>query len=192
MITNLGCRTRLTSSKLQVFVSGTWREDLAAEYAEAAAAIGVLIAQAGFSLACGPGTGTARYAIDGFRSVKGRSGIVRYYLPGQQHMVAAGEEIQPGADEIVQTDLDYPMRNVHQVSQSSGLIAVTGGEGTLEEILPAVIDYHLPVAVLKGSGPAAAGLEMLLGLFPDWELNVLIGDDPDALAQFVFERMLRA
>jgi len=42
------------------------------------------------------------------------------------------------------------MRNVYQISKSYGLIVISGGDGTLEEILPAIIDYELPVAVLKG------------------------------------------
>jgi hypothetical protein len=71
-------------------------------------------------------------------------------------MRAVGEEVEPGYDEIIQTDLDYPMRNVYQVSRSNGLIAITGGDGTLEELLPALIDYDLPVSILKGSGQAAS------------------------------------
>jgi uncharacterized protein (TIGR00725 family) len=179
----------LTSRDHQIFVSGTWRADRAEEYAEAAAAVGVLIAEAGHSLACGPGTGIARHVIDGFRSVEARRGKVRYHLPAYAHMEAVGEPVEPGYDELVETDLDYPMRNVFQVSRSSGLIAITGGDGTLEEILPALIDYNLPVAVMKGSGQAAVALEVLLGIFPEWQPNVLIGDEPEGLAEFVLRRL---
>jgi len=174
---------------MQVFVSGTWRNDKAARYAEAAASVGALIAAAGYSLACGPGTGIARHVIDGFRSVSPRAGMVRYYLPAESHMVAVGEEIQDGYDEIIQTNLDYPMRNVYQVGKSHGLIVISGGDGTLEEILPALIDYRLPVAVLKDSGQAAAGLEALLDVFPLWRANVCIANDPGELVRFVFERL---
>src|SRR6266487_4333780 len=125
--------TPLTDRDSQIFVSGTWRADKAAKHAQAAACVGRLIAEAGYSLACGPGTGIARYVIDGFRAVPTRKGVVRYYLPAESHMVNVGEEIQEGSDEIVKTDLDYPMRNVFQISQSRGLIVVTGGDGTLEE-----------------------------------------------------------
>jgi predicted Rossmann-fold nucleotide-binding protein len=179
----------LTDSDLQVFVSGTWRDDKAVEYARAAAHVGELIAEAGCSLACGPGTGIARYAIDGFCSVPSRRGAVRYFLPAESYMTAVGEVIQPGYDEIVQTDLDYPMRNVYQISKSSGLIAITGGDGTLEEMLPALIDYNLPVSALKGAGQAAAALEALLDVFPLWRPNVLLGDDPEELARFILERL---
>lgn len=169
----------------QIFVSGTWRPDRAAQYAEAAATVGAMIARAGFSLACGPGTGIARHAIDGFRSVPDRAGVVRYHLPARVHMEAVGEEVFDGADEIDQTEFDYPMRNVYQISKSAGLIAIMGGDGTLEEILPALVDYQIPVAVLKGAGQAATALEMLLGVFPEWEPLVLIGGYPEQLADFV-------
>jgi uncharacterized protein (TIGR00725 family) len=179
----------LADSDVQVFVGGTWRPDKAAKYAQAAECVGALIAKAGYSLACGPGTGIARHAIDGFRSVPARVGVVRYYLPAQAYMAAVGEEVQGGYDEVVETDLDYPMRNVFQISKSHGLIVISGGDGTLEEILPALIDYGLPVAVLKGSGQAATALEALLEVFPGWRSSVLVGEDPAELARFVFDRL---
>jgi len=177
---------------MQVFVSGTWRNDKAARYTEAAASVGTLIATAGYSLACGPGTGIARHVIDGFRSVSPRAGVVRYYLPAESHMVAVGEEIQGGYDQIIRTDFDYPMRNVYQVGQSHGLIVISGGDGTLEETLPSLINYRLPVAALKGSGQAVAALEALLDVFPLWRANVHIDDDPSELVRFVFERLPRS
>jgi uncharacterized protein (TIGR00725 family) len=181
----------LTYNELQAFVSGTWRTDKAAAYADTAARVGELIAAAGWSLACGPGTGIARHAIDGFRSVSPRRGVVRYHLPAKAHMAEVGEQVQPGADETIETDLDYPMRNVYQVSRSHALIVITGGDGTLEEILPALIDYNLPVGILKGSGQAAAAVEVLLDIFPEWRPNVFIGDDPGELVRFVLDSSAR-
>lgn len=174
----------------QVFVAGTWRDDIPRQYREAAHRVGVLIAEAGCSLACGPGTGISAHAIAGFRSVTGRAGVVRFYLPAQRWMEAVGEVARwQDADEIVATDLDYPQRNVYQISKSSGVVAITGGDGTLEEILPALIDYGLPVAVLQGSGQAAVALERLLDVFPAWRPSVLLDDDPASLSGFVLDRL---
>jgi hypothetical protein len=103
-------------------------------------------------------------------------------------MQAVGEEVEPGADEIIQTDLDYPMRNVHQISKSVGLVIITGGDGALEEVLPALADYDLPVGALSGSGQAALALAALVQIFPEWGPNVLIADEPDQLVNFVIER----
>lgn len=179
------------TSDAQIFVSGTWRSDKAANYADAARRVGLLIAEAGYSLGCGPGTGIARHAIDGFRSVPDRTGKVRYFLPAEHYMQAVGEEVQPGADEIIQTDLDYPMRNVRQISKSIGLVIITGGDGALEEILPALADYDLPVSALRGSGQAAIALEALVQIFPEWAPNVLVGDQPEDLVTFVLDRSSR-
>jgi predicted Rossmann-fold nucleotide-binding protein len=175
----------MLTSDSQIFVSGTWRSEKAAGHAREAARVGRLIAEAGYSLGCGPGTGIARHVIDGFRSVPAPAGNVRYYLPAASHMQAVGEEVQPGADEIIETEFDYPMRNIYQVSRSSGLIAITGGDGTLEEILPALIDYGLPVGAYQGSGQAVSALEVLVGIFPEWSANVLIAADAEALVRFV-------
>jgi predicted Rossmann-fold nucleotide-binding protein len=176
----------------QIFVAGTWRPDRAAPYATAAALVGQRIAEAGYDLACGPGTGISEHAIRGFRTVADRTGEIRFYLPRAELMAAVGEEVGFGADQIIETPYDYPMRNVHQVAQSCALIAITGGDGTLEEILPALIDYGLPVAVLAGSGPAVDALEALLPIFPDWRASVLVDEDPEMLVKFVLERLNRA
>lgn len=170
---------------MQIFVSGTWRRDKAAQYAEDASLLGRLIASNGFDLACGPGTGIARHVIDGYRAIEGR-GVVRYYLPRAEYMEAVGEAVEPGYDELIQTDYDYPMRNVWQVSQSHGLFVLTGGDGTLEEILPALIDYRIPVALVRGSGSAAGALERLLDLYPEWRELTTFGGDVSELADRFF------
>lgn len=173
----------------QIFVSGTWRESFAAPFAGEGAKVGTLIARAGYHLACGPGTGMARHVVDGYRSVDGRAGRVRFYLPAQHYMEAVQEAIGDGYDDLIPSEHDYPMRNVWQVSLSSGLIAITGGDGTLEEILPALIDYRIPVGVLRGSGPAAAAVEALLPIFPDWVDSLFLGDDAETVARHVLDRV---
>lgn len=167
---------------MQIFVSGTWKTSKAAEYREQGWRLGQFLARAEVDLACGPGTGIARHVIDGFRSEPGR-GRVRYYLPLRVEMEKVGETVEEGADEIVETDFDYPMRNVWQVKQSHGVFVLTGGDGTLEEVLPAVIDYGLPVAVVDGAGTAAVALRGLIKVYPDWEGLLRIGPDVQSIIQ---------
>jgi predicted Rossmann-fold nucleotide-binding protein len=164
----------------QIFVSGTWRDDKAMPYADQAKALGRRLAERKFDLACGPGTGISRYVIDGYRSVSPR-GEVRFYLPAEEHMLAVGEEVAHGADHIEQTQYDYPMRNVYQISKSDGVFILTGGDGTLEEALPALIDYNLPVGVIDNSGKAAAGLRALLNVFPEWNKLLIFSADVDSI-----------
>lgn len=182
--------TLMSEKYNQIFVSGTWRTEKAAKFADELFSVGQAIANAEYDLACGPGTGAARHAVDGYRSVTTR-GKVRYFLPEQSHMLAVGEEVAPGHDEIVQTEMDYPIRNVFQISHSRGLIAVTGGDGTLEEILPALIDYNIPVGILKASGQAADALALLVDVFPNWREQLLIDASIDKLVKFVLDRAER-
>jgi predicted Rossmann-fold nucleotide-binding protein len=167
-------------SLMQIFVSGTWKPEKARPYREQARSLGEQIAAAGFDLACGPGTGIARYAIEGFRAAR-TSGKVRFYLPTAEDMAAAGETVEATADEVEHTGLDYPLRNVLQVKRSDGLFVLTGGDGALEEILPAVIDYDVPVAIVEGAGSAATAVALLLDVYPDWRHLITLGPDVDTL-----------
>jgi len=165
---------------VQIFVSGTWSPQKARPYGAQGLELGSRIAAGGFDLACGPGTGIARYVIDGFRRATA-GGTVRYYLPREEDMRAVGEEVMPGADEIEQTGLDYPMRNLLQVKRSDGLFVLTGGDGALEEVIAAVVDYRVPVAIVSGSGSVAAAATALLDVYPAWHELVELGPDVASL-----------
>ncbi len=169
---------------MQVFVSGVWSEKKAAPYAAQAFELGQLLARLGYDLASGPGTGISRYVIDGYRSIQPR-GTVRFYLPAAGEMEKVGEVVGEGADEIIETDLDYPMRNILQVRSSQGVVIVTGGDGTLEEAITALADYEIPVAALRKSGTAATALELLVTIYPQWQPRLKIGDSVNELVDFI-------
>lgn len=171
----------------RIFVSGTWRAERAEPYREDALQLGAEIAHRGFDLGCGPGTGIARHVIDGYRSVQPR-GSVHYVLPRRDLMEEVGEVPEPGYDELEQTGLDYPMRNVWQISKCQGLIVLTGGDGALEEILPALIDYRIPVGIVNNSGPAAMSVARLTEIFPEWEDLLVFGDTAMGLVDEVLTR----
>jgi predicted Rossmann-fold nucleotide-binding protein len=77
--------------------------------------------------------------------------------------------------------LDYPMRNLLQVKRSDGLFMLTGGDGALEEVIAAVVDYHVPVAIVGGSGRAADAVTALLEIYPEWRTLVELGPDVGSL-----------
>lgn len=174
----------------RIFVSGTWSAEKAAPYADAAFAIGAAIGRAGLDVACGPGSGIAAHVVDGFRSVDAQ-GHVDFFLPSEQSMVEIGEVVGRVPDRFIHTGLDYPMRNVFQVKNCLGLIAVMGGDGTLEEILPALIDYKVPVGLLAGAGSASRVIDALSSSeFPEWQDLLFISTDYDLIASTIIETVL--
>ena len=104
-------------------------------------------------------------------------------------MRAAGEVVEDGADDIVRTEFDYALRNTYQISQCEGLFVLTGGDGALEEILPAVIDYDQPVAVVEGAGTASLAVRALLEIYPEWRKNLVVGPHVDVLIDPFLERL---
>lgn len=161
---------------MQIFVSGVWSEAKAQPHAQMGRLLGQLIASNGFDLACGPGTGISRYVIEGFRS-QPTSGKVRFYLPLRSEMEKVGEIVSAQADEVIQTEFDYPLRNVYQVKCSDALFILTGGDGALEEAIAALAEYHIPVAGVRNIGTTVVALELLLTVYPEWSQRLILGDD---------------
>jgi uncharacterized protein (TIGR00725 family) len=170
---------------MKLFVAGTWNKKKALKFSEIAYSLGKQIAERGHDLICGPGTGIAAHVVAGFRSVENRRGKVTFYLPSRHEMEKVGEVVGEGADITVETDFDYPMRNIFQIRKSDALFILTGGDGTLEEAIVALADYNLPVAAYKSSGTAIDALELLLPLFPFWTRFLRIGDDVTTLLDHI-------
>ena len=164
---------------MQIFVGGTWKAEKARPYRAQALELGAGIAAAGFDLACGPGNGIARHVIDGFRQAA-PAGKVRYYLPAEADMRAAGEEVMPGADEIERTGLDYPIATCSR-SNAPTDCSCSPAAMALEEVVAAVVDYRLPVAIVAGSGTVAAAVTALLDVYPEWRALVELGPDVASL-----------
>lgn len=147
-------------TRKKIFVSGSWRQEEGRLYAEVAFKLGKLLAENGFDLVIGPGTGVARSVIDGYRSVKER-GEITFYLPKLKEMKRVGEEMEEGADRVVVTEQDYPTRNLIMIRKSDAVVAIDGFAGTLSEIIAAVLDYHKPTAALEDSGEAIRASKLL-------------------------------
>lgn len=144
----------------RVFVSGSWRPQEGKVYAKPAFELGKLLAERSFDLIIGPGTGVAGKVINGYRSVKNRGEVI-FYLPRLKEMKRVGEEMEEGADRIIETEQDYPMRNLIMIRKSDAMIAIDGFAGTLSEILASVMDYHKPTAALEDSGEAVVASRTL-------------------------------
>lgn len=152
----------MDKQRYRVFVSGDWRSGPAEKFKNEAFKLGVLLAKDGFDLTCGPGSGISRYVLDGYCSLtKELRGKIIFYLPKMKDMLRVGESMDYPADIVVDTKQDYPMRNIIQVRDADTLIAITGGAGTVCEIITAAMDYNMPVAILDGSGPMTKSIKAL-------------------------------
>lgn len=176
--------------RYQVFVAGEWQLEKAKPYAEEAKKIGVLLAQAGFTLTCGPGSGLAGFVLQGYDSVRKSDPSLpkpRFYLPKLSEMNRVGEKEETyGIEvEIIKTDMDYPSRNVRQVRESDAMIAVTGGPGTVTEVINAVYDFNLPVAVLEGSGNMVNSIKSL----PQIKEKVFFGNNAEELVSYIKQQL---
>ena len=132
--------------EMKLLIVGTWHTHKAAACATEAEEIGKILAARKHTLLSGGGTGIAVLVAHAYKKNKGRKHIV--YLPDKKEMKRVGEKQEAPADEVIQTDLDYPSRNILMVKQCDGIIALHGGLGTLTEVIHAVKDYDKKVAVI--------------------------------------------
>jgi len=138
-----------TDGRPTIFVCGSWQPEKAIGICTESRKLGQLLAEAGFDLTIGPGTGVARFVIDGYRSVEKRGKII-FYLPKESEMERVGELMEEGADEVIKTELDYPLRNIVQVKESQAVVAIGGGAGTVTEVVTSALDYNKPTVILEG------------------------------------------
>lgn len=170
----------------QVFVAGEWRAKEAEPFAEVGREVGRLLAEGGFILTCGPGSGLARYLLEGYDSVRSKRPQLpkpRFYLPKLSEMTRVGEKEETyGIDvEIIRTELDYPSRNIRQVSESEAMIAIGGGVGTLQEVTYAAYDFDIPVAMLESAGDVADAIKQLTRIRD----KVFFGNNAQELVDYI-------
>lgn len=171
----------------QIFVAGEWRAQEAEPLAEVGREVGRLLAEEGFILTCGPGSGLARYVLEGYNSVRSQMKPElprpRFYLPKLSDMRRVGErEENYGIEvEIIRTELDYPSRNVRQVKESDAMIAIGGGAGTLQEVIYAAYDFNIPVAVLESTGDVVSAIKQLTKIRD----QVFFGNNAEKLVDYI-------
>lgn len=112
-----------------ICIYGASSENIAEEYKDAAFECGQLIAAAGADLVCGGGkAGLMRCAIDGVLSRGGRAvGVLPEFM-------VRNEWQHPQLSEMLVAS-DMHSRKKSMATMSTGVIALPGGVGTLEELL---------------------------------------------------------
>ena len=118
----------------------------------------------------GAGTGTSELIVNNYRLNRGKKYVA--ILPSKEQREAIGEELGPIPDEIINTEMDYPSRNVELVKYCDAVIAPPGALGTLSEVIHAVNDYGKKVVILD-VGPLAEMIEHI----PELREKVFLTDN---------------
>ncbi len=146
---------------MKILVSGTWHPKTAEEYRSQAYEVGDLLAKRGHILVTGAGTGMSELVVNGYKQNKGEKYVA--ILTSKEQREAVGEELGPEPDEIIETNMDYPSRNVELVKYCDAIIALPGSLGSLTEVIHAINDYGKSVVVLS-IGPLADMIKHIPGV----------------------------
>ncbi|MBU4069436.1 MAG: LOG family protein [Nanoarchaeota archaeon] len=92
------------------------------------------------------GEGVSEIIVKSYKANGGKKYIC--YIPSKKQMEMVGENIGPKPDELIETNVDYPERNIIMVRECDSVIALNGGIGTLTEIIHAIKDYSKKVSVI--------------------------------------------
>ncbi len=134
---------------MKILVLGTWNSIKAEKYSNQAKELGRLIAEHDHTLIASPSSGIQGLVAKAYKQNGGKE-FIGYY-PDENLMKKVGEKTLIIPDSSIYTFEDYPIRNIMQVRESEAVIGLTGGLGTLTEIISAVEDYNLPTAFYKNS-----------------------------------------
>ncbi len=129
-----------------ITVVGTWREKKVKTCKHIAQELGKLIAEKNYAFISGGGTGLSKTVVESYRKHGGKKYIT--YRPALKFVRKVGEKLGPKPDKLIRIKGNYPEQNVTLVRNSQAIIAMHGGLGTLAEIIFAIKDYKIPVAVI--------------------------------------------
>lgn len=163
---------------MKILVIGTWRKETAENYEDFAEEVGKELAKRGHILVTGAGTGISKFVANSYKLNKGKRHIA--ILTAKKYRDLVGESIGPEPDEIIETGMDYPSRNVELVKYCDGVIALPGALGTLSEVLHAINDYGKKVAVLN-IGPLAEMIEHI----PELREKVFLTDNVGEMFEYL-------
>lgn len=134
---------------MKVLVIGTWNPEKSKEYIEQANELGYELARRRHTLVASPSSGFQGLVATAYTQNNGPR-FIGYY-PKLELMKEVGEEVMIEPDTPIFTNQDYPIRNILQVKESDAVIGITGGQGTLTELIVSINDYKIPTSFYEGS-----------------------------------------
>lgn len=132
---------------MKILVVGSWHPEKAQKYVKEAEELGALLAEKGHTLVASPSSGIQGLVAQSYKNHGGKH-FIGYY-PDMPLMEEFGEDVLVEPDEKIYTEADYPTRNIVQIKGCDAVIGLTGGRGTLAELITANCDYNRPVGFYK-------------------------------------------
>jgi predicted Rossmann-fold nucleotide-binding protein len=159
---------------MNVLVIGRWDPKLSAPYAQQAVFLGRLLARRNHTLLASPSSGIEGLVAQAYKAAGGKEFIAFY--PDISLMEQMGEKALIVPDVTHYTEEDYPVRNLLQVKASDVVIGLTGGMGTVTELVAAAKDYGLPTGFCKGTSKV---IDTLLDVLPEFRKDIIYSDSPE-------------
>ncbi|MCI0542413.1 hypothetical protein L0Y69_01500 [bacterium] len=166
---------------MKILILGSWHDEIANHFSKETAELGRLLFERGHIPVIAPGGGIYGAVGSAYRQAGGKQSIG--YYPSEAARAKVGEKYIFEPDEKIETEGDYPTRNLKQVQGSDAVIAIAGRTGTMKDFITGAADYALPCAYLRGSSNNMDTLVELDGIkgLP----NVFVGDTVSSLLGFV-------
>ncbi len=134
---------------MKILVIGSWNPRKSKKYILQAQELGYTLAKRGHILVASPSSGFQGLVAEVYKQNNG-SEFIGYY-PQLKLMDKVSEKVLIEPDTKIFTKQDYPIRNLLQIKGSEAVIGITGGAGTLTELIASINDYELPTAFYQGS-----------------------------------------
>ena len=165
---------------MKILVVGSWHHEKIEKHTSHAQELGMLLAERGHILVASPGSGFNGLVAKAYKQNNG-SEFIAYY-PELKLMCKFGENVLIEPDTKIYTKQDYPTRNLLQIKGSAAVIGITGGYGTLTELIAAIHDYKIPTSFYKGSSQI---IDKFIKAEPDFAKKINYGNNVDNLLDYL-------
>lgn len=165
---------------MKILIVGSWNPDKSKKYIDQANELGFELAKRGHILVASPSSGIQGLVAKSYKQNKG-SEFIGYY-PKLKLMEEVGEQVMIKPDTAIYTKQDYPIRNILQVKGSDAVIGISGGIGTLTELIASIKDYEIPTAFYEDSSKL---IESFRKIEPDFANKLKYGTDISELINYL-------
>ncbi|MCK5320306.1 hypothetical protein KAJ61_02880 [Candidatus Parcubacteria bacterium] len=171
---------------MKILVVGSWHKEKAIKYISQAQELGKSLAERGHILVASPNSGFQGLVVKAYKQNNG-SEFIGYY-PKLKLMDKFGEKVLVEPDTKIYTKQDYPTRNLLQIKGSEAVIGITGGFGTLTELIATFYDYKLPAVFYKGSSQI---IDKFIKAEPDFAKKINYGNDIEDLLNYLEDMSIK-